>query len=53
MLMIPDEPFLSPKRLWFAVMIWLYWKRNHVHISLDTLVRYHRRPNAADRDGVY
>lgn len=51
--MIPDEPLLSPKRLWFAVCIWVFWKRNGVHIPLRSSLRYHRRPNASHRDGVY
>lgn len=52
--MVPDEPLLSPKRLWFAVMQWLYYQRQGVtFVTLPHLLRYHRRPWASDRDGVY
>lgn len=40
-----DAPLLSPKRLWFALMLWFHVGRC---VPLWTLLRYHRRPFAQD-----
>lgn len=51
--MVPDEPLLSPKRLWFSVMEWLYYRSRAVPVGLGHLLVYHRRPHRAHDKGVY
>jgi len=39
-----DESLLSPVRLWYAALLWVWLRRDGRHISLARLLRYHRRP---------
>jgi hypothetical protein len=39
-----DEPFWSPKRLFFALWEWAYLDAAGVTLGLGYMVRYHRRP---------
>lgn len=44
-----DAPLLSPVRVWYAVMLWAWLRRDGCHVPLLHMMRYHRRPFAAAR----
>lgn len=52
---VPDEWLLSPKRLYYACLMYKFWQKERpdLHIGLFFLLRYHRRPQAAHDAGVY
>lgn len=53
--MLDDEPLLSPRRLLGAVRQRLFYQTRDpvVEVSFWQLLRYHHRPWASSRDGVY
>lgn len=53
--MVPDESLWSVRRLVAAIRMWLFWQTREppVDVTLTRLLRYHRRPFASHRDGVY
>ena len=52
--MIADEPLLSPRRVLGAMRQWFYFAIiDELDVHLWTFIVYHRRPEAAHRDGVY
>lgn len=50
---IIDEPLLSPKRIFFSILRWLWWTiRGKEHSFLEFLL-YSRRPFASYKKGLY
>lgn len=41
-----DAALLNPKRLWYALMLWMWLRKEGAPIPLARLLRYHRRPFA-------
>jgi len=49
-----DEPLFSPYRIWIAIRMYVWYIGSEsIHIPFWQMIRYHRRPRASDRDGVY
>lgn len=42
-----DESILSPRRLWYALMLWTWLRKDGAPVPLTRMLRYHRRPFAA------
>lgn len=54
---VRDQLLLSPVRLWYGCMWWLWWQTvrgaNEWRPSFWYIVRYYRRPNETHRKGIY
>ena len=53
--MFTDEPVWSLRRALGAIRQWLWYQTREpvVEVPLWLLLRYHHRPQASHRDGVY
>jgi hypothetical protein len=50
---ILDEPLLSPKRLYYAILRWCWWTIQGKEHSFLEFLFYSRRPYAQHKKGLY